>query len=587
LDRPQCGRKIASEGIDLRFIRETHVIDSWFHLNKTEQILGRAIRFLSHCALDTEKRNNTVYLYTAVIPNDLRETADLYSYRYGFKKAVAIGKVTRIMKSSALDCNLNKNAIIISGEETIEQIDSQREERPDVNINDMPFTAVCDWIETCDYKCNPEIDVKNLEADESSYDEFAARWRTNKMKDVLRSIFAEQEFYTSENIWTMFKDIPRFAVVQLLKEVINNKSFQIRRNNMMGYIRYCNGYYVFQPAVYTDLTIPLAVRIAKFPVRRDEYLPLEYEEQDYVEEAADIEYNEDITLETIWMSISGWVRQLSESTKYILPPEEIQQKILRVVATTKQAKKDEYLTIIKIIRWFHTSFTKVTNPERIRESFRKAVILYLWDEWFTLEEQVALSTMDDEGIKECLKENLFIGTKTRVNRFFDANKKEIHYVYDNGTVAPNSMIEYITTSGKTTDAIQKHKITMNNTDNVIYGFIVPKTSKLILKTAKPPENGQKLELGSECGIVSARTGHMSTLLYLGMKLEEAELSDFDLNNDMLYSRRKIQGSTNLCILMNLTLRFMDIHNISNVRWFYRPVAAYYCGHKGINRTGRV
>jgi len=149
------------------------------------------------------------------------------------------------------------------------------------------------------------------------------------------------------------------------------------------------------------------------------------------------------------------------------------------------------------------------------------------------------------------------------------------------------MIEYITTSGKTTDAIQKHKITMNNTDNVIYGFIVPKTSKLILKTAKPPENGQKLELGSECGIVSARTGHMSTLLYLGMKLEEAELSDFDLNNDMLYSRRKIQGSTNLCILMNLTLRFMDIHNISNVRWFYRPVAAYYCGHKGINRTGRV
>ena len=54
------GSQIASEGVDLRFVRETHIIDSWFHLNKTEQILGRAIRYLSHCALEKEKRNNTV-----------------------------------------------------------------------------------------------------------------------------------------------------------------------------------------------------------------------------------------------------------------------------------------------------------------------------------------------------------------------------------------------------------------------------------------------------------------------------------------------------------------------------------------------
>ena len=34
------GSQIASEGVDLRFIREIHVLDSWFHLNKTEQILS-------------------------------------------------------------------------------------------------------------------------------------------------------------------------------------------------------------------------------------------------------------------------------------------------------------------------------------------------------------------------------------------------------------------------------------------------------------------------------------------------------------------------------------------------------------------
>lgn len=46
------GSQIASEGIDLRFIREVHVLDAWFHLNKTEQVIGRAIRFCSHSALD-------------------------------------------------------------------------------------------------------------------------------------------------------------------------------------------------------------------------------------------------------------------------------------------------------------------------------------------------------------------------------------------------------------------------------------------------------------------------------------------------------------------------------------------------------
>ena len=29
------------------------------------------------------------------------------------------------------------------------------------HINDMPFTAVCDWIENCEYECKPKINVNN------------------------------------------------------------------------------------------------------------------------------------------------------------------------------------------------------------------------------------------------------------------------------------------------------------------------------------------------------------------------------------------------------------------------------------------
>jgi outer membrane receptor protein involved in Fe transport len=91
-------------------------------VGEREQILGRAIRFLSHCSLPKEKRNNTVYLYAGIIPTNNaygdRETVDLYSYRYGFNKAVLVGNVTRIMKQSAIDCNISlvegRNDLIIT-----------------------------------------------------------------------------------------------------------------------------------------------------------------------------------------------------------------------------------------------------------------------------------------------------------------------------------------------------------------------------------------------------------------------------------------------------------------------------------------
>ena len=133
------GSQIAGEGVDLRYVREVHMMDSWYHLNRTEQVIGRAIRFCSHSALPPEKRNTTIYLYSAVFPEDRssRETADLYSYRVAFRKAVQVGNVTRALKIRAIDCNLNHDAIIIAGQSSVTQIDSKGEERSDVDINEL------------------------------------------------------------------------------------------------------------------------------------------------------------------------------------------------------------------------------------------------------------------------------------------------------------------------------------------------------------------------------------------------------------------------------------------------------------------
>ena len=46
------GSLVSSEGIDMKYIREIHVLDPWPHLNRLEQIIGRGIRYCSHEGLE-------------------------------------------------------------------------------------------------------------------------------------------------------------------------------------------------------------------------------------------------------------------------------------------------------------------------------------------------------------------------------------------------------------------------------------------------------------------------------------------------------------------------------------------------------
>ena len=566
------GSQIASEGVDLRFVRETHIIDSWFHLNKTEQIIGRAIRFLSHCALPKEKRNNTIYLYTAVFPSDQRETADQYSYRIGFKKAVQIGRVTRIMKQSSLDCNLNHDAIVIHDQEPVEQIDSQRVRREHVNINDMPFTAVCDWIETCEYTCQPNIDVKSLQMDDSTYDEFSARWRVHQIKQLIRERFEEQSFYQSEDLWSIFgvMNIPRLIATDLLREIVNNKTFQIRHGNITGYIRYCNGYYLFQPNVYMDLTIPLAIRTARFPIKRDQYAPVMYEVPESEEQQEERETHLE-SVESFWRAIVEWIDELAVNTRYRSPPVEIE----RHIKSASDNPSETYLQLIEMIYLFHSSFHLSTpkNPE----SFRKTLLFYFWDEWMTLEEQTFLVRSTGLNLHELIRENQYSFGKMIVNRFLHPKTGAIYFTCEEGKECMKSVVDQI--QGSTTDPLRQLQVN-KKTAGALYGYNVPKDGHIVFKTNKSPEVNGKIGRGSECMIVSNVKEHLSNLMLIGEILQTHVHTDFKLNREWLITERSIKGSIRICTLMNILLRFMDAERINDKRWFFRSVEAYYTGHKG-------
>lgn len=135
------GTSVAAEGIDFKFIREVHVLEPWYHLNKLEQIVGRAVRNCSHIALPPGERNVTVSFHVNRIMGRARETVDERHYRLAWNKKAAIEQVERILKENSVDCVLNKNVLVFDPGKIGLKIDvttSQGEVIKNVPVGDVP-----------------------------------------------------------------------------------------------------------------------------------------------------------------------------------------------------------------------------------------------------------------------------------------------------------------------------------------------------------------------------------------------------------------------------------------------------------------
>ena len=581
------GSQIAGEGVDLRYIREVHMLDSWYHLNRTEQVIGRAIRFCSHSALPETKRNATIYLYSAAFPSDRskRETADLYSYRRAFQKAIQIGNVTRALKIRAIDCNLNHDAIIISGQDSVVQIDSKGTERPDVDINDKPFTAICDWNDSCMYECAPKIKIDALTADDSTYSEFAAKWRESALRDRFRKLFAEQVFYDADELWrNTFIDVPIAARADLFSNVVNNKAFQVTHNGIAGYITQCNGYYVFQPNVYLDLHIPMAIRAAAFPVRRDYFEPVAMEAR--LEEKSNTSANDlQFDLGEMWDGVVEWTTALKESVmadeyEAIPIPEPVYERI-RVLSRGEPEVQKKYTYIIEMIQWLHES---IINTGGRRSRFGKAVLEFIWDNWFTMEEQIKLATGDDETAYAMVKETEIVSGSTTILRFFNNTDASITYMCKRKGVWEPCSPAYVSLVKKDEKdiptAFSGHKDPFKTGE--FYGLLSSHNTEVVFKTDNAPIKGSKSPLrGVMCAVISGKEDKYNKLIQIGRILEKAGLANLDLVPSVIKSgERAVENSVRGCTLLELSLRYMEHLEVNDVHWFFRPVMARLIGYKG-------
>jgi hypothetical protein len=593
------GSTIASEGIDLKFIRELFVFDSWYHLSKLEQVIGRGIRYKSHCALPPIERNCTINLLVLSYGSayDI-ETIDMFQYRRGFIKAKQVGQVTRILKQYALDCNLNKELILIQGLGTIQQIDGQGLLRKEVNVNDSEYTNVCDWLETCDYKCKPEYDLDMLEVDERTYDEYAAKWREHQIKKRLRKIFEQQPFQHFDDIHNkVLESVPRIAKASLLEDIVNNRAFRIRVGNHEGYIIYKNGFYLFQPELLWDTHLPLSLRISDFPVKRDSYEPIQIErikegkpvvkeevkkevknevKEDKEEVKEEVKEAEFPQVDQFWKECVAWSRTIAAGTAGLATPKDINTRL----ESRYFSLGDKKVAAIKAqFEMIGRLATTVQKNEPLRQFFAACVLEYIWDEFLTEVEVQWLyrkySTTPEMQIASA--ENILrLGEKV-LFRYANPNPSKespdkLFYICD-GKPCEQSIID----GAERSDPISK--LAANKvTTGTLYGLNTGMKGQIVFKSNDAVNEGTKPANGRLCSTVSNREGHEKMLNTIGeVAITIPSIAtDLDLTTEKI---KRVATPARLCALADLAFRLLDKVKPEGKRYFYRPVSAVKTRHE--------
>jgi hypothetical protein len=238
-----------SEGVDFKNIRQIHILDPWWNLNQIEQIIGRAVRLRSHKDLELQFRNTEIFLYTALLASKL-ESFDYYLYRGAEKKAINIGKVTRLLKSIAIDCNLNSSQTQSNqmlNHIKIKQIPSSLEYSKtviDYPIGDKPYTVLTDYMEKCEYNCNTPVELGN----ELSINYLASHTETIIQRIVF--LFIKNYIYSQQEILNEIQvkvNIPTEQILFALTKMVQDKTPVMDMFNRKGYVVNIGKMYMFNP----------------------------------------------------------------------------------------------------------------------------------------------------------------------------------------------------------------------------------------------------------------------------------------------------------------------------------------------------
>jgi len=272
--------RAGSEGLDFKNIRQMHILDPWYNLNRAEQVIGRAVRNKSHCMLPYNNRNVEIYLYGTELKDSDEEAIDLYIYRVAERKGLLIANVSRVLKETAIDCLLNRKGLDFS-ETAIARIAPDHNvvkqtlstgNTIDYTLGDKDGTLICDF-RNCEYKCLPPM-KEGDDIDRNTYNETFIIMNLDKILQRIRNLFKEKYIYRKTELLqevTAIKNYPLDQIYTALSYLINDDNeFIMDPLNRMGRLVNVGEYYMFQPIELTNKHISRYERVTPIPYKRKE-----------------------------------------------------------------------------------------------------------------------------------------------------------------------------------------------------------------------------------------------------------------------------------------------------------------------------
>lgn len=541
-----------SEGLDFKNLRQVHILEPWYNLSLIEQIIGRAIRTCSHKQLPFVERNVEIFLYGTLMSDAEEEAVDLYIYRLAELKAVQIGRVSRVLKESAVDCILNIDQTLFT-ESNMNTIVKQKLSNKmiiDYPIGDKAKTVSCDYMDTCDFKCKPFKTIKPSDIKLDTYNETFIIMNTDKIIQRIRDLFKKRFFYKKTNLISEINMIKNYSLDEInsaLTILIDDQNEYITdRFDRIGHLQNIEEYYFFQPielnndhiSIY-DRRNPIDYKHEKisYPLNITE-IPLKLKDDIHIDKTDYV--NVEIKGEN---SIMNKLNNLYDSS-------------IQEISVVNRGEENWYIYAAMLN---HTNYLKTTIGID-NDLYREFIISHL------------LEYLNFEETKSILNYLYFTQTLT------DFEKKVKKY-YDDLLLRHKGLIGIIVPKDNKQHLLIKGEVEWVQGEQEDYTDLTIELKKIIIPIGTYNQYiGFVGSFKSEYNIFKVK--NMSDKRSKGARCDQSGKADIinmlDLingNNKYATSNTKGRNKIEFCVLQELTLRYFDKINKSGLRWFLNPQEA--------------
>ena len=535
--------RAGAEGLDFKNIRQIHILDPWYNTNRIEQIIGRGVRTCSHKELPFTKRNTMIFLYGTLLKNE-EESVDMYIYRNAERKAINIGKVSRVLKENAIDCLLNKSQMNASDVNMDQKKKLLLSNKKDIiyKIGNKSFSQICDYMESCSYTCIPNVNIKDVDIKLDTYEIEINQSLLEKIKDL----FKEHYFYKEDDIIKIL-NYDRFyskEQIQVVLDFILNDSNELLIDyyGREGKLVNIGIYYFFQPLELED---------NKSNSIYDKIRPINFKREKLIYDVPSKFENSTV------------IMNMDETDTKIKILDIFKDKFKVAFTHDKEKKKgddDWYRNVASAIK-------RLSDSGMSKSSLEHSVLSHLWD--FCLEDD-KLSVLNylyktnnsdldsfEKRMKEEILEPRILKNKGISGIFIQSSNSTKLYVLNE----QEWQLAKKTDMSDLSKVIEKEvKNKIKNLNDLIGFVILFKDKQMVFKQKSLKDKGQ---LGARCD----QAGKKETIKFLNLVLGSIRATENCSSIIFNEKTTKNIGSIELCCYLELILRCYDINNLNNKIWF--------------------